>query len=272
MSLLEIDAANAISYNFTPPTGDQGCCFVFFNALTGDLGMWQGEIGEALHAAGHGTLCFNFRGQANSPIGDDVTIDADQMTADCARILNHVKPPRAVLVGLSIGGLFAVQAWLGGLDGVEVSGIVFVNTLRRDGPRLEWINSGMVRCIEMGGLDLMRDLFMPLITNEEFQATVRPNFLQNESYEPLTPGDNDYRLLASGGTANWDLPYEKIDLPVLVMTGQQDRLFYVEEDVAERTARMPGAKRLDMPNAAHMLPVERPQAFTAGLLDFAAEV
>jgi pimeloyl-ACP methyl ester carboxylesterase len=192
------------------------------------------------------------------------------MAADCARILNHVKPARAVLVGLSIGGLFAVQAWLGGLDDVDVSGIVFVNTLRRDGPRLEWINSGLVRCIEVGGLELMRDLFMPLITNEEYQAKVRPNFLKAESYQPLTPGDNDYRLLASGGTADWELPYEKIDLPVLVMTGLQDRLFYVEEDVAERSARMPRATRLDMADAGHMIPLERPEAFSAALLEFAA--
>jgi len=272
MSLLEIDAANAISYNFKPPTSDDGYTFVFFNALTGDVGMWEGEIGEALRSAGHGTLSFNFRGQENSPIGDDVTIDADQVTADSARILNHVKPPRAVLVGLSIGGLFAVRAWLDGLNDVNVSGIVFINTLRRDGPRLEWINSGMMRCIEVGGLELMRDLFMPLITNEDFQATVRANFLTDQTYTPLTPGENNYRLMACGGTATWDLPYEKIDLPVLVMTGQQDRIFYDEKDVAARSARMPNATRLDMADASHMLPVERPAAFSSALLAFAASI
>ncbi len=270
MPSLEIDAANAMSYTHTPPSSDTGCTFVFFNALTGEAGMWEGEIGDALRTAGHGTLSFNFRGQAHSPIGDDVVIDAAQMTADCAVMLNHIKPVRAVLVGLSIGGLFAVQAWLDGLDSVDVSGVVFINTLRRDGARLEWINSGMVRCIEVGGLDLMRDLFMPLITNEEFQQTARPNFLKDQEYVPLTPKDNDYRLLASGGTANWDLPYERIDLPVLVLTGQQDRLFYVEQDVADRCARMPNVTRVDMADAAHMLPVERPEAFTKSLLDFVA--
>jgi len=272
MSLLEIDAANGISYAYTPPSDPDGFTFVFFNALTGDVGMWEGDIGETLRNAGHGTLSFNFRGQANSPIGDDIVIDAAQMTADGALILNHVQPPRAVLVGLSIGGLFAVQAWLDGLDDVEVSGIVFINTLRRDGARLEWINSGIVRCIEVGGLDLMRDLFMPLITNEEFQETARPNFLQDGPYEVLTPSDDNYRLLASGGTADWDVPYEEVDIPVLVMTGQQDRLFYVEADVAERTMRMPNATRLDMPDAAHLIPAERPEAFAQALLDFANSI
>ena len=199
-------------------------------------------------------------------------IDAASMTDEARLMLEHVTPSRAVLVGLSIGGLFAVQAYLDGLDGVDVAGIVFINTLRRDGARLEWINSGMMRCVEVGGLDLMRDLFMPLITNEEFQAAARPNFLTSAAYTPLLPDDNDYKLLACGGTANWDLPYENIEAPVLVMTGQQDRLFYNEADVAERTARMPTAKRLDMANAAHMLPVERPAEFIKALLDFAAGI
>ncbi len=272
MSVLEFDTNNAIAYTHTPPTAADGKTFVFFNALTGDAGMWEGEIGEGLRAAGHGTLSFNFRGQAGSPIGDDVQINAAQMAADSGRVLEHVKPARAVLVGLSIGGLFAVQAWLDGLDDVEVSGIVFVNTLRRDGPRLKWINDGMMRCVEIGGLDLMRDLFMPLITNEDFQAEVRPNFLGDGGYTALTPTDNDHRLLACGGTADWELPYEKIDLPVLVMTGQQDRLFYVEADVAERTARMPNARRIDMADAAHMMPAERSGAFTQALLDFAGGI
>ena len=270
MSVLEFDNANSIFYTYNPPTSDAGVTFVFFNALTGDFGMWEGEIGDALRDAGHGTLSFNFRGQAQSPIGRDVTIDAAQMTADSALVLEHVKPPRAVLVGLSIGGLFAIQAWLDGLKDVNVVGNVFVNTLRRDGPRLQWINDGMMRCVEVGGLDLMRDLFMPLITNEEFQATVRENFLTDAGYTALTPADNDFNLLAAGGPANWDLSYEKIDMPVLVLTGQQDRLFYVEQDVADRTARMPNATRIDMANAAHMLPAERPAEFAHVLVDFAA--
>jgi len=272
MSVLEFDSANNIYYTYNAPTRDDGVTFVFVNALTGDYGMWEGEIGETLRAAGHGTLSFNFRGQAQSPIGSDVKIDAAQMTADTACLLEHVKPQRAVLAGLSIGGLFAIQAWLDGLKDVDVIGNVFINTLRRDGPRLQWINDGMTRCAEVGGLDLMRDLFMPLITNEEFQATVRQNFLTDKGYTPMTSADNDYNLLSAGSTANWDVPYEKIDLPVLVLTGQQDRLFYVEQDVADRTARMPNARRVDMANAAHMLPAERPAEFSKILIDFAADL
>ena len=272
MSVLEFDSANSIFYTHHEPTSDTGVTFVFVNALTGDYGMWEGEIGDALRAAGHGTLSFNFRGQAQSPIGSDVKIDAAQMTADTARVLEHVKPRRAVLAGLSIGGLFAIQAWLNGLDDVEVVGNVFINTLRRDGPRLQWINDGMMRCVEVGGLDLMRDLFMPLITNEEFQATVRENFITDNGYTALTPADNDYNLLAAGGTANWDVPYEKIDMPVLVLTGLQDRLFYVEDDVEERTNRMPNAKRINMANASHMMPMERPAEFSQALIDFASEL
>jgi len=40
-------------------------------------------------------------------------------------------------------------------------------------------------------------------------------------------------------------------------------------DVTNYVARLPQVQRLDMADAGHMVPLERPQAFIQALLDFA---
>ena len=65
MPLLELSPANTLVYDLIEPS-DTGFTFVFFNALSGDKGMWTSTVGDALTAAGHGMLLYNLRGQAGS--------------------------------------------------------------------------------------------------------------------------------------------------------------------------------------------------------------
>jgi hypothetical protein len=50
----------------------------------------------------------------------------------------------------------------------QAIGLVLINTLRREGPRLKWIGDALVRAVEVGGLPLFRDLFLPLLMNEDW--------------------------------------------------------------------------------------------------------
>ena len=62
------------------------------------------------------------RGQVKSAFSEDIDLDAALVVDDACRLLQHVGPPRPVLVGLSIGGLFAAQAWLQGAEGLALVG------------------------------------------------------------------------------------------------------------------------------------------------------
>jgi pimeloyl-ACP methyl ester carboxylesterase len=55
------------------------------------------------------------------------------------------------------------------------------------------------------------------------------------------------------------------------MTGLHDRLFRVADDVAELMAIMPNARSIEMADAGHMIPVERPREFAQSVAKFAAE-
>lgn len=271
MPTFDIGPHDAIYFAYTPPHDEKGVTFVFFNALTGDTTNWEAQIAPLLRDAGHGTLAYNLRGQIDSPFADDIKLDAELVVEDACRLLQHVDPPRPVLVGLSIGGLFAAQAWLKGAAGL---GLVLINTLRKDSARLRWIGDALVRAVERGGLELFRDLFLPLLMNEDWLAAQRDNFLKADTaYSPLDPCSGHYKLLAEAGrTADWNLPYEKLTLPALIVTGLQDHVFLENDAVAELAARLPKARRVDFPDAGHLIPAEQPQQLAETLLAFAREV
>ncbi len=271
MPHLTLGPADTLYYEYTPPRDDAGICFVFFNALTGDTNTWEAQIAPTLRSAGHGTLAYNMRGQAESAFSADIELNAALVVDDACRLLQHIAPPRPLLVGLSIGGLFAAQAWLKEAAGI---GLVLINTLRKDSARLRWIGDALVRAVEQGGLELFRDLFLPLLMNEDWLAAQRTNFLKADTaYIPLEPNSGHYKLLAEAGrTADWNLPYEKITLPTLIVTGLQDHVFLEHDAVAELAERLPQSRRVDMADAGHLIPAEQPLQLAAALLTFAKEV
>ncbi len=269
MSSLPIGELDAICYQYHTPASQTGRTFVFFNAIAGDLNAWEGQVAPALRKAGHGTLSWNFRGQADSPAAPDIELDTDLIVEDTGRLLAAVQPPHPVFVGLSIGGLYAAHYWL---RSAGAEGLVLVNMLRRPGARIQWLNEAVVRALEVGGLQLLKDLYGFGLFNEEFLAEQRANFFPDAPYQPMPRDHGIYRLLSAARGADWEVPYQDLTLPVLVVTGREDRLFLDPDDVDQLYRRLPTAQRVDLSNAAHMIPVERPEELTRHLLKFAGEL
>lgn len=265
MSVLEIGPGEALYYDYVAPqTGRK--TLVFVNALTGSTDMWSGAIAERLHAAGHGTLCYNFRGQANTAFGDATALTPDLIVGDLCRLMDAVAPPSPILVGLSIGGLFAAQAYLAGAD---ADGLVLINTLRKPGLRLDWINQAMVRLAAVGGGRLVMTANLPQLAGPDLMAQMWDTSFADDPFEAPDPKDGLFRLMQGSLATNWDFPYDKLDRPVLLLTGALDRVFRVEADVAELKARIPDAREVRYDDAGHLIPVERPDRFTDDLLTFA---
>jgi 3-oxoadipate enol-lactonase len=252
-----LGADDALFFEHRPPARDDRLTFVFFNALTGDAVGWEAEIAPALRAEGHGTLLWNFRGQRDSPFGAAAAVSAERIVADALALLGAVAPRRPAYVGLSIGGLFAMQAHLAG---APCEGLVLINTLRKTGPRLEWVNAAVHRAALTGGGRLIQDLYLPLLSGPPWQAAHRGEFLDAQPYEPLDPASGTALLLAAGKGADWEVPYERLTMPVVVLSGLQDRVFFAAADVAALCARLPEVERLDLPEVGHLVTMERPSA------------
>ncbi len=263
----KLSETDAIHYLHHAPTCEGAPTFVFVNALTGSTDAWEAMVAPALREQGFGTLAWNFRGQAESRFDPELELTDAVITADLERLLVEIEPARPILVGLSIGGLYAARAVLGG---ARVEGLVLLNTLREINPRIDWVNTAMAQIMGHGGVGLFLDALFPLLVNGDFAARARDNFLKGD-YAPLPPEHGHMNLMRNAAHSDWRLDYDALALPVLVITGLQDRVF-LDMDVVDRLfAKLPDARREEWAEIGHLLPQEAPERLAASLARFGTE-
>lgn len=261
-----LTADDGLAYDYHAPARRDGFTLVCFNPLTGDKSMWQDGCGTPLIDKGHGLLSWNLRGQAGSPFTAGEIHD-DSIVDDASRLLHHVNPPNPVFVGLSVGGLYAAKTHLR-QHGLACRGFVLINTLREIGPRLSWINGALLRLVETGGLDLLRDAYSPLLMNEDWLEEHRHEFLKSTGYQPIAKNDGAWQLLDAGAKTEWTVDWRDISVPVLNITGLQDHIFRDDEVIARLLNQFHDVTALQYADAGHMVPVERPHRLAKDIHDF----
>ena len=259
---------NSLFYLHEPPSRAGAPTFFFINALTGTTDHWEGFAGPKLREAGFGTLSYNFRGQTESTFGPDVQLTNEVIVSDIVALNEALKPEKPIMVGLSIGGLFASQACAAGVD---AAGMVFLNTLRRIGPRIAWINDALAHFAEIGWAAMFMNATFPMVVNPEFAAKMRPNFLQG-GYAPPPEGDGHMNLIRNSPAADWDFDWSSLTMPILSITGEHDRVFRDPEVIDELYATLQDARREDWSDCGHMIPLERPERMVESLLRFGKEI
>lgn len=264
MPLHDLSPGNALYFEHTAPARDGAQTFVFVNALTGNTQAWEAEVAPALRKQGFGTLSYNFRGQDDSPFAN-VELTPELIVDDLRALLGALNPDRVVLVGLSIGGLFAAHAVL---KGAKAEALVLLNTLREIGPRIAWVNDALPHLVARGGVRLFMDAMFPLLVNQEMAAAKRGDFIADAPYEAIDPAHGHMNLMRNSVSADWDVPYEQLTLPVLVITGLQDRVFLDVDVVEKLAARLPKVERTEWADAGHLLPQERPEKLVHALAAF----
>lgn len=263
-----INDNNSLYYIHHKPIRAGAPTFFFVNALTGTTDHWEGSAGPALREAGFGTLSYNFRGQVESTFDPGIELTNDLIVSDIVALNVALKPQKPILVGLSIGGLYAAQARKAG---VNAAGIVFLNTLRKVGPRIQWINEALPHFAALGGAQMFMDATFALVVNPEFAETMRPNFLKG-AYEPLPPEHGHMNLMRNSPATDWDFEWASLDLPVLSITGEHDRIFRDPAVIDELFALLPDGEREEWSDCGHLVPLERPEKMIGSLKRFGTKV
>ena len=268
MPVLELDSKNSIFYEYSPPINN-GVTLIFVNALTGSTGTWKGLITEKIVEDGNGYLIYNFRGQEKSKFDPNLELDTELIISDLISIFNHLNPTRPVLVGLSIGGLYAALA----IDrGVKAEGLVLINTLRKANQRLNWINQTMVNVAAYGGTALLMDFNMPMIAGPALLDKMEPNALNPSNYKPLDPQSGIFKLMRGSLSADWSFLWSRLKCPTLVMTGHLDRVFRVPEDIDQFASQIANVMRVEFPDSGHLIPLECPEEFMSEINVFVEQL
>ena len=237
---------------------------VFIHGVGLDLSLWQSQV-DALKAKHH-IITYDMLGHGLSPHAP-TDISLSTLAKQLDNLLDYLKLKRVHLIGFSLGGLvagvFATQ-YIHQLHSLTIMSSVFdrneslrkailkrVHEVEQYGPSAN-IDQALTRW------------FSPLYTkkNPSYIAQLRACVLSNHK----TSYSRCYRLFGEGDTAMQG-HLNKITCPTLVTTGELDpgSTPAMSRALAHQISL---AKVFILPNARHMMPVEKAQEVNELLQQF----
>lgn len=226
--------------------------------------MWQPQI-EALKND-YRVAAYDVRGHGRSEIGDgQYTIEL--FVDDLIGLLDHLRLPKAVLCGLSMGGYVALRAVERNPE--RIAALVLCDTRSEaDGNEAKLKRAAALKTVKTGGTKAyvkgsLPGLFAPRSIAEKHPAVATIRRLM-EANTPLGIGGT---LLALACRMDTTASLPKIKVPTLLLVGEQDALTPPPAMQPLRTA-IPGAEFHAIPDAGHASNLENPAEFNRHLLAF----
>jgi pimeloyl-ACP methyl ester carboxylesterase len=249
-----------------------GCDGYVWRYLRGDLGS---RFGLHPHYRGHGRTA--------AP-RDPARVTVEDLADDIACVLDDALVDKAVLVGHSMGVQVALETYRRHPD--RVSGLVLVcgassHPLRtfKGSATLEELLPTIQKWIQRVPrlLNRLTRTLMPtrLAYEVASRLEIRRELVEPQDFMPYLEGMAriDVRLfvamLASAGSHSADELLPAITVPTLVVAGGRDGFTPPERSRAMAEA-IPGAELLEIPNASHTAPIERPHLVDWTIRDFIA--
>lgn len=249
-----------------------GCDGYVWRYLRSDLGS---RFGLHPHYRGHGRTA--------AP-RDPARVTVEDLADDVACVLDDALVDRAVLIGHSMGVQVALETYRRHPD--RVSGLVLVcgassHPLRtfKGSATLEELLPTIQKWIQRVPrlLNRLTRTLMPtrLAYEVASRLEIRRELVEPQDFMPYLEGMAriDVRLfvamLASAGSHSADELLAEITVPTLVVAGGRDGFTPPERSRAMAEA-IPGAELLEIPNASHTAPIERPNLVDWTIRDFLA--
>lgn len=242
-----------------------GLPVVFLHGIGGNRLNWTDQLRSV--GQRHLAVAWDARGYGDSedPPGPRAFPD---FAADLLRVLDHLDAPRAVLCGLSMGGLVATD--FHSRHPERVAALVLCDT-----------SPGLRKHMSPEEMERFLDARRKPLLEGKTPADIAP-MLARDLVSPRTPPERVARLIDSlsrlrtesylktiEAVTRWDARYDlaAIRVPTLVICGEDDKL--TPPDVCRRLAEsIAGARFALIPAAGHLSNIEAPEAFDAALLGF----
>ena len=256
--------ANGITLHYARDGAKTGSPLVFINALGTDLHLWDALI--ACLPRRFRVLRYDKRGHGLSDVPPAPYSLLDH-THDLAALLERLQIDTSILIGISVGGLIALD-YAGRYPG-RVRALVLCDTCSRIGTPAGW--SERIHAVREQGLPKMADMLLARWFAPAF-ATSRPADFQGFANMLLrTPQEGYLGTCAALRDADLHETVSRIKMPSLVLGGAQD--ISTPPDLVRQLAEaMPHARFRTIEAAAHLPCVEQPEAMAAIINPFLQEL
>jgi 3-oxoadipate enol-lactonase len=232
------------------------------NSLGSTLDMWEPQVAPLAEC--FRLIRYDLRGHGGSPVPDEPYALGD-LGADAVALLDWLGIERAHVVGLSLGGM--ISMWLGIHAPERVDRLALCCTSARLGPPEGWAErAALVR--RKGTQVLAASVVERWLTPAHRDA--HPDLVSRlRAMVAATPAEGYAGCCAAIGHMDLRGELSRVTAPTLVIAGEEDPASPPEH--GELIASLvPGARLEVVEGAAHLANLERPEAFTALLLEFLA--
>ncbi len=234
----------------------QGPALLLTHGYSATSQMWRGQI-EALSKR-HTLILWDMRGHGESDYPEDPAAYSEPATvADMAALLDVVGAKTAVVGGLSLGGYMSLAFHRAHPE--RVRALLIIDTgpgYRNDEAREGWNRTSLKTAerYETEGLGRLAAGSVEMRTSRHRSA----DGLAKAARGMLT--QRDAGVISSLPT---------IAVPAIVVVGADDTPFLAASDYM--AAKIPGARKVVIPDAGHAANIDQPEAFNAAILDFLAD-
>jgi 3-oxoadipate enol-lactonase/4-carboxymuconolactone decarboxylase len=242
---------NGINLHYRSDGDPQGTPLVLIHSLGTDLRLWDDLIPRLDPTLR--LVRFDLRGHGLSadPAGELTLVD---FSADLAALLDHLEIDKAVILGISIGGLIALDFAL--RNQARVSSLILAGTAAKIGTPELW--QTRMDTLRAHGMAHAADTILARWFESDF-ATRSPTQFQGLR-TLFTRNSVAGYTAACAALRDADLRAEvpKINVPTLVLCGAQDAA--TPPDVVQELAgSLPNAQFAVLPGTGHTPPIEHPQ-------------
>lgn len=237
--------------------GEDGPLVVLASSLGTTLAMWDDLAADL--AADHRVLRYDHRGHGESVVPPG-PCSMGQLSRDVLDLLDAVGEPSASFCGLSLGG--CVGQWLGANAPNRIDRLVLACTSPTFGPPQGWRERAAA--VRASGTEAVADAVLARWFTPEF-FDQRPDVIAGLRREFVSIPDEGYAGCCDA-LADWEFDSElpRIAAPTLIVAGDRDPA--APPEVARAMAEaVPDSRLVVLEHAAHLAPIEHPEAFTREL-------
>ncbi len=246
------------------PADDDGSTtpVLYLHSLGADLRIFDRVVAR-LNGLPHLRLDLRGHGLSDAPAGEYTIAD---MAEDALGVLDAAGASRAVLVGVSVGGLVALRAALDHPD--RVAGLVLSNTAAKIGDEDVW--RARMETVTEQGVAAVADSTLLRWFPEEFRHANAPLVDGFTNMIARTSAAGYAGVSAALGAEDLRQRLPELRLPTLVVGGSED-LSTPPPVVTELARALPNGRLEIIDDAGHLPMVDAPERFAALLTEYLNE-
>jgi 3-oxoadipate enol-lactonase len=238
--------------------GDTGAPLVVFaNSLGTDMRIWDGVLdllGDSIQS-----ICYDKRGHGLSD-APPAPYTLEDHRDDLAGLLDRLKVQKAIICGISVGGMIALG--LASQRPDLIRGLILCDTAHRIGPDTLW--NQRIEQIRQDGIDSMADAIIERWFSSAFRQKAPQAVAGWRNMLVRTPVEGYVGTCAAIRDADLTAVVQRLQVPVRCLCGSEDGAT-PPDLVASMSALIQGARFQLVEGAGHLPCIEAADQLTSAI-------